>query len=306
MPDRPARSGHGVMGQWIQLALVVGLLGTSCSKPPLNTDAEPSTDAELRAHAKDDPQALNRLGWQKIQARGEERDIDQGIAMIRAAAEAGYAKAIYNLALIEQEGQWVEKDLDAAFDGMMRASRMGLIEAKAALGFMYERGLGVPPDPDEALYWYEEAATYGKASPRSKAHYTKNLLPHRQEQYLHGDRDAQFMLGRMSETGTPSVPMDAEQALLWYEDAAVRGDAASEHQIAVMLGIHGVPRVDRVSAYAWARLATTHSSVKEYDQTLQTIETALLPTERSRAESYFDTLADLVAYNLQDLRLDPQ
>ena len=226
--------------------------------------------------------------------------------MIQAAAEAGYAKVIYNLALIEQEGQWVEKDLDAAFDGMMRASRMGLIEAKAALGFMYERGLGVPPDPDEALYWYEEAATYGKASPRSKAHYTKNLLPHRQEQYLHGDRDAQFMLGRMSETGTPSLSMDAEQALLWYEDAAVRGDAASEHQIAVMLGIHGVPRVDRVSAYAWARLARTHSSVKEYDQTLQTIETALLPTERSRAESYFDTLADLVAYNLQDLRLDPQ
>ena len=129
--------------------------------------------------------------------------------MIQAAAEAGYAKVIYNLALIEQEGQWVEKDLDAAFDGMMRASRMGLIEAKAALGFMCERGLGVP-------------------------------------------------------------------------------------------------RVDRVSAYAWARLARTHSSVKEYDQTLQTIETALLPTERSRAESYFDTLADLVAYNLQDLRLDPQ
>ena len=109
----------------------------------------------------EDPQALNRLGWQKIQAKGEERDIDQGIAMIRAAAEAGYAKAIYNLALIEQEGQWVEKDLDAAFDGMMRASRMGLIEAKAALGFMYERGLGVG-DPDEALYWYEEAATYGR------------------------------------------------------------------------------------------------------------------------------------------------
>ena len=45
---------------------------------PLDTDAEPSTDAELRAHAKEDPQALNRLGWQKIQAKakGEERDID--------------------------------------------------------------------------------------------------------------------------------------------------------------------------------------------------------------------------------------
>jgi len=282
------------------------ILSCSCSHANTDGDGEFSENADLKSFSVKDSQALNRLGWQKIQAMGEDRDIDKGIAMIRAAAEAGSAKAIYNLALIEQEGQWVEKDLDAAFDGMMRASRMGLIEAKAALGFMYERGLSVPPDPDEALYWYEEAATYGKASPRSKAHYTKNLLPHRQEQYLHGDRDAQFMLGRMSETGTPSLPMDAEQALLWYEDAAVRGDAASEHQIAVMLGIHGVPRVDRVSAYAWARLATTHSSVKGYNQTLQTIETALLPTERSRAESYFDILADLVAYNLQDLRLDPQ
>ncbi len=289
-----------------KLALLTLVLSCSCSNANTDGDAELADNTDLKSFSVEDPQALNRLGWQKIQAKGEERDIDKGIAMIRAAAEAGYAKAIYNLALIEQEGQWVEKNLDAAFDGMMRASRMGLIEAKAALGFMYERGLGVPPDPDEAHYWYEEAATYGKASPRSKAHYTKNLLPHRQEQYLHGDRDAQFMLGRMSETGTPSLPMDAEQALLWYEDAAVRGDAASEHQIAVMLGIHGVPRVDRVSAYAWARLATTHSPVKEYDQTLQTIETALLPTERSRAESYFDILADLVAYNLQDLRLDPQ
>lgn len=289
-----------------KLALLTVILSCSCSHANTDGDGEFSENSDLKPFSVKDPQALNRLGWQKIQAMGEDRDIDKGIAMIRAAAEAGYAKAIYNLALIEQEGQWVEKDLDAAFDGMMRASRMGLIEAKAALGFMYERGLSVPPDPDEALYWYEEAATYGKASPRSKAHYAKNLLPHRQEQYLHGDRDAQFMLGRMSETGTLSLPMDAEQALLWYEDAAVRGDAASEHQIAVMLGIHGVPRVDRVSAYAWARLATTHSSVKEYDQTLQTIETALLPTERSRAESYFDILADLVAYNLQDLRLAPQ
>ena len=289
-----------------KLALLTVVLSCSCSHANTDGDGEFSENADLKSFSVKDSQALNRLGWQKIQAMGEDRDIDKGIAMIRAAAEAGSAKAIYNLALIEQEGQWVEKDLDAAFDGMMRASRMGLIEAKAALGFMYERGLSVPPDPDEALYWYEEAATYGKASPRSKAHYTKNLLPHRQEQYLHGDRDAQFMLGRMSETGTPSLPMDAEQALLWYEDAAVRGDAASEHQIAVMLGIHGVPRVDRVSAYAWARLATTHSSVKGYNQTLQTIETALLPTERSRAESYFDILADLVAYNLQDLRLDPQ
>ena len=51
------------MGQWIQLALVVGLLGTSCSKPPLDTNAEPSTDAELRAHAKEDPQALNRYAY---------------------------------------------------------------------------------------------------------------------------------------------------------------------------------------------------------------------------------------------------
>jgi len=294
------------MSACYKLALLTVVLSCSCSNANTDGDGEFAENADLKSFSVEDPQALNRLGWQKIQAKGEERDIDQGIAMIRAAAEAGYAKAIYNLALIEQEGQWVEKDLDAAFDGMMRASRMGLIEAMAALGFMYERGLGVPPDPEEALYWYEEAATYGKASPRSKAHYTKNLLPHRQEQYLHGDRDAQFMLGRMSETGTPSVPMDAEQALLWYEDAAVRGDAASEHQIALMLGIHGVPKVDRVSAYAWARLATTHSSVKEYDQTLQTIEMALLPTERSRAESYFETLADLVTYNLQDLRLDPQ
>ena len=306
MPSLFWQSYPTYMSACNKLALLTVVLSCSCSHANTDGDGEFSENADLKSFSVKDSQALNRLGWQKIQAMGEDRDIDKGIAMIRAAAEAGSAKAIYNLALIEQEGQWVEKDLDAAFDGMMRASRMGLIEAKAALGFMYERGLSVPPDPDEALYWYEEAATYGKASPRSKAHYTKNLLPHRQEQYLHGDRDAQFMLGRMSETGTPSLPMDAEQALLWYEDAAVRGDAASEHQIAVMLGIHGVPRVDRVSAYAWARLATTHSSVKGYNQTLQTIETALLPTERSRAESYFDILADLVAYNLQDLRLDPQ
>ena len=145
------------------LALLTVVLSCSCSSANTDEDGEFAENADLKSFSVEDPQALNRLGWQKIQAKGEERDIDQGIAMIRAAAEAGYAKAIYNLALIEQEGQWVEKDLDAAFDGMMRASRMGLIEAKAALGFMYERGLGVPPDPDEALYWYEEAATYGKA-----------------------------------------------------------------------------------------------------------------------------------------------
>lgn len=294
------------MSACYKLAPVTVVFACSCSNSNTDGDFELPENGDLKSFTVEDPQALNRQGWLLVEGKDGEQNIELGVSMIRAAAKEGCVKAIFNLALIEQEGQWVEKDLDAAFDGMMRASRMGLIEAKAALGFMYERGLGVPPDPDEALYWYEEAATYGKASTRSKAHYTKNLLPHRKEQYLHGDRDAQFMLGRMSETGTPSVTMDAEQALQWYEDAAVRGDAASQHQIAVMLGIHGVPRVDRVSAYAWARSATTHSSVKEYNQTLQTIETALLPTERSRAESLFNTLADLVAYNLQDLRLDPR
>jgi TPR repeat protein len=48
-----------------------------------------------------------------------------------------------------------------AADGYRRAARDGDVGAQYRLGQLYERGLGVSKDPDEAAKWYRKAAEQG-------------------------------------------------------------------------------------------------------------------------------------------------
>ena len=134
-------------------------------------------------------------------------------------------------------------------------------------------------------------------------HYKKNLLHNRKEQYLHGDRDAQFLLGNLYENGAEGVIPNPAEAVRWYEDAAVRGDAASQARLAIMLGIHGKPRTDKITAYAWAKLAATSDQTGNYALPLQNLNEILTVGEKLRGDAAFTELREKVTYNEQDLGL---
>ena len=277
-------------------------LASACDRGTISSGAKMQKSVEELAQS-GDPAAQNQWGLDLINGNGVSKNPEKGVEWIQKAAGHNHPKAQYNLALMHQTGKWVAPNLNKAFDLMFKAGRQGLPEAQAALGFMYEKGQGTSLDISEALYWYRRAATYGKVCESSRAHFKNNLLSHRREQYLYGDRDAQYMLGRIYETGVDGVIPNIEEAVHWYEDAAVRGDVASQARLAVMYGIQGKPRIDKSTGYAWAKLAADAAKSENMKLPYERLQSLLSPTEKAVAESVYQQLSKRVTFNVQDLGL---
>ena len=70
-----------------------------------------------------------------------------------------------------------------------------------------------------------------------------------------GATEAQYSLGVKYDTGRPSVPQDAAEAVRWYRLAAEQGLASAQNNLGVMYGDGlGVPQ-DAAEAVRWYRLA---------------------------------------------------
>ena len=79
-----------------------------------------------------------------------------------------------------------------------RAARGNFAPAKTVLGYHYEKGYGVPRDPQRAVALYREAAAAGNA-------------------------DGAFNLGRAYQDGT-SVEANQDEAMKWFRVAAAQGN----------------------------------------------------------------------------------
>ena len=285
------------------LIMLVCLMN-ACSNDSSPTGISDAESLEKLARSGDSA-AQNQWGFNLFNGYGVAKNPEEGLHWIQKAADQNFAKAQYNLALFHQDGKGVKLDLVKAFEFMLKAGRKGLPEAEAALGFMYERGQGIKSDITEALYWYRQAATHEGPCRKSVDHFKANLLPQREEQYLYGDRDAQYMLGRIYETGKKGVFINIEEAVRWYEDAAVRGDTASQARLAVLYGIEGKPYMDKQLGYAWAKIAHESSSNAQMKKPYDALQYLLSPAEKSMGDSMCQTLKELVTYNLKDLDLAP-
>ena len=123
---------------------------------------------------------------------------------------------------------------------MMRASRMGL-----------KLKPGQPWDSCMSVGWVFHLIPMKRFTGMKRPQPTARLLPARRitpRICYRIDRtipsmgiDAQFMLGRMSETGTRRCPWTPNRHCSGRRCRGARR-RCFRHQIAVMLGIHGVPR----------------------------------------------------------------
>ena len=115
----------------------------------------------------------------------------------------------------------------------------GDAHAQYELGFMYDRGNGVPQDFKEAASWYGKAAEQGNAS-------------------------AQFYLGHMYDLGK-GVTQDYKQAAAWYSKAAEQGVTMAQLNLGFLYEHgQGVP-VDMVQAYKWYSLASVFTEGSAQD-----------------------------------------
>jgi uncharacterized protein len=160
----------------------------------------------------------------------EDEGSEEARSLMKAAADAGHGKAMFNHAQLLLSDRPGASGQRAAFDYFRRAAEAGIADAQYAMAQYYVQG--TPPvffDDAEARTWLEKAARQGFDS-------------------------AQRELGLMLLEGTGG-PRDREAGYLWTARAAHSGNVAAQAQIAKLLwtGIGVAP--DDTQAAAWYVLA---------------------------------------------------
>jgi TPR repeat protein len=135
---------------------------------------------------------------------------------MRQTIKAGLAVLVLSLGLATPVAAGPSEDAGAAYNRGDYATALRLwlplavqgdVFAQFALGFMYDKGRGVPSDGVEAVRWYRKAAEQG-------------------------DAEAQASLGNMYAAGR-GVPQDYAPAVRWYRKAAERSVSASTCTISI-------------------------------------------------------------------------
>lgn len=123
---------------------------------------------------------------------------EEGVTLLRRAADRGLAMAQYRLAKLYERGEGVQADLVVARQWTERAAAAGNRRAMHDLGVYFARGEGAPLDEAAAFRWFRQAAELGVA-------------------------DSQYNLGVLYQQGR-GVGASAPEAMFWFLVAARQGD----------------------------------------------------------------------------------
>jgi len=113
-------------------------------------------------------------------------------------------------------------------------AEQGDASAQNNLGWMYEKGQGVPQDYKTAVKWTTLAAEQG-------------------------DADAQFNLGVMYHEGK-GVPQNDKTAVKWYRLAAEQGHADAQISLGAMYAFGTGVLKDYVYTHMWGNIAATNGN----------------------------------------------
>ena len=144
-------------------------------------------------------------------------------------ADSGNPEAQYQAGLAYKKSS-DNVDLQRAFDLISKSANQGYAQAQFTLGEMYEKGDFVRQDYDQAISWYEKAASHnilqantclGDIYYNVKRNYAKAreyfVAPAKK-----GDPKAEYYIGLMFELGQVTQ-MNYGQAIEWYNKAAEQG-----------------------------------------------------------------------------------
>lgn len=186
-----------------------------------------------------DAEALFDLAVMYDNGDGVERDTTQALKWYQEAAEQGLAKAQFNLAVLYFTGDGVVKDDGQAVKWFRRSAEQGIVASQHNLGAFYEKGIGVKSDIASAIQWYRKAADQG--------------LP-----------ESQYMLGTKYGLGD-GLELNKIESFRWIRYAANQGHSESQWLVASFyFGGIGVCK-DNVEAYKWALLARSNQNEVSQD-----------------------------------------
>lgn len=102
--------------------------------------------------------AQTKLGKAYVASADDPLRVQQGVQLLRQAAEQNDAEALYVLATLSAAGVGVEQSETNAFEQMKRAAELGWAEAQFELAVMYFEGRGVGRDEPTAELWLRKSA----------------------------------------------------------------------------------------------------------------------------------------------------
>jgi|GEM_PF-4776823 len=147
-------------------------------------------------------------------------------------AEQADAEAQTNLGWMYEKGRGVPQDFAQAVACYRKAAEQGYARAQTNLGWMYENGRGVPQDYEQAVVYYRKAAEQGNAR-------------------------AQNNLGWSYKNGH-GVAQDDTQAVGWFRKAAEQEDTLAQNNLGIMYRDGRGVEQDDAQAVVWFRKAAAH------------------------------------------------
>jgi TPR repeat protein len=178
---------------------------------------------------REDPEIWHALGDAYLGGHGIERDLVQGEAWIRKAANAGHVRAMTRLGTLLDREERSDEDKQESLDWYHRAAELGDASGMISMGFAYREGRGVSVDQKRAVEWFIRAH---EAGARNGAELAGRLLSYRAENHLeavkwlriavdHGIDSAFYNLALIYED-RQSPAHDPEEAFRCWQEVAER------------------------------------------------------------------------------------
>jgi len=124
-----------------------------------------------KAISKGNTDAKIRLGLCMLRRNNSQFDSITGQQHLKEAAAEGSAEAMYVLGTVYEEGIGVPSNYNNALFWYKTAAEIGNEKSQFKMGYFYENGLSVSKDINEAAEWYYAAANYGHETAHQKISY---------------------------------------------------------------------------------------------------------------------------------------
>ena len=242
-----------------------------------NSDALQIRKAANNAHAEDLYNEANALFESNAGAVSD----TESVRLYQQAADMGLAKACGGLARAYITGRGATKDYAKARQLLSPAIAVDDPLAENCMGKLYEEGLGVERNPEEAVKWYRKAATEGFVRAErnlGRMFHDGSGIPKDdiaaalwfRKAAEQGDKDSQYYTGWAFLNGL-GVRKNLEEARAWLLKPADHGDADAQYSLGVLALDPDNPHRDKAEAIRWFKLAAAQSH-QEAQENLRRIE----------------------------------
>lgn len=115
----------------------------------------------LKAESLGSIDAQFNLGVMYDNGQGIQKNSPEALKWYEKAANSGHAKAQYNLGAMLYEGYGTSKDVKQGLKWLLKAAEQGEVKAQYKLGCVLLENKGVEQDLPAALHWLQKAADQG-------------------------------------------------------------------------------------------------------------------------------------------------